>query len=282
MVPSQLDRYLVIGNPVSHSLSPQIHRAFAQQLGERISYDKATVELGQFVEFVRDFAETGGCGLNVTVPFKLDAHAYVDVLDEHATAAGAVNTIKFDADGRASGFNTDGIGLLRDLSQRHSISLANKHVLLIGAGGASQGVLLPLLRSGIRRLSVMNRTFDKAQQLLAHPALQSEGVELQALKLNELDQPADVVINATSFGLSNAPIPLATQMIQEAICYDMSYGQSARFCVWAAANGAAASTDGLGMLVEQAAQSFYIWRDLEPKTEPVYAQLRARLDNIVL
>ncbi len=163
--------------------------------------------------------------MNVTLPFKLDAHAYVDVLDEHSSAAGAVNTIKFEIDGSASGFNTDGIGLLRDLTQRHSIALENKHVVLIGAGGASQGVMLPLVRAGIRRLSVMNRTFDKAQQLLAQPALRSAGVELQALKLNELDQPADVFINATSFGLSKTPIPLAAHLVHDAICYDMSYGQ---------------------------------------------------------
>jgi shikimate dehydrogenase len=282
MTSSQLDRYLVIGNPVAHSLSPQIHRAFAQQLDEPISYDKVTVELGGFTTFVREFAASGGCGLNVTLPFKLDAHAYVDVLDEHSSAAGAVNTIKFEIDGSASGFNTDGIGLLRDLTQRHSIALENKHVVLIGAGGASQGVMLPLVRAGIRRLSVMNRTFDKAQQLLAQPALRSAGVELQALKLNELDQPADLFINATSFGLSKTPIPLAAHLVHDAICYDMSYGRSARFCHWAAANGAAASMDGLGMLVEQAAQSFFIWRGREPKTEPIYAQLRALLDNTAL
>ena len=268
------NRYLVVGNPIAHSRSPQIHGAFAQQLGDEIVYDKVEVELGGFAKFADQFKASGGKGMNVTVPFKIDAFNYVGTVDEHARAAAAVNTIKFDAGGQSHGFNTDGIGLLRDLTGRHQVELAGKHVLLIGAGGAAQGALLPLLQSGIRRLTLMNRTVEKAQQLLQQPEFTRVGVELSAQPLNVLDEFADLVINATSFGLGDEAISLQPNLVDGAFCYDMSYGSAAKFFRWAAACGAVTSVDGLGMLVEQAAQSYFIWLGHQPDTQPVYDLLR--------
>ncbi|MCR9261636.1 MAG: shikimate dehydrogenase [Pseudomonadaceae bacterium] len=274
MQTTEINRYLVVGNPIAHSRSPQIHNAFAKQLGDKIIYDKAEVETGEFSQFAEQFKSSGGKGMNVTVPFKIDAYNYVDTVDEHARAASAVNTIKFTSDNQSKGFNTDGIGLLRDLSERHGVDLQGKHVLLIGAGGAAQGALLPLLQAGIRRLTLMNRTVEKAQLLLQQPVFRNAGVELAAQALNMLDEPADLVINATSFGLGNEVMPLQPSLVNDAFCYDMSYGPAARFCRWAAGAGATSSVDGLGMLVEQAAQSYCIWHGQLPRTQPVYELIR--------
>ncbi len=275
MQTTETNRYLVVGNPIAHSRSPQIHSAFAKQLGDKIVYDKAEVELGEFAQFAEQFKASGGKGMNVTVPFKIDAYNYVDTVDEHARAAAAVNTIKFTADNQSQGFNTDGIGLLQDLSGRHGVDLQSKHVLLIGAGGAAQGALLPLLQAGIRRLTLMNRTVEKAHLLLQQPAFKNAGVELAVQPLNVLDEPADLVINATSFGLGDEAIPLQQDLVTGAFCYDMSYGPAARFCHWAQLAGATTSVDGLGMLVEQAAQSYFIWHGHLPSTQPVYELLRS-------
>jgi shikimate dehydrogenase len=275
MQTTEKNHYLVVGNPITHSRSPQIHSAFAKQLEDEIVYDKVEVELGGFAKFADQFKASGGRGMNVTVPFKIDAYNYVDSVDAHARAAAAVNTIKFGIDGQSQGFNTDGIGLLRDLTERHRVELKGKHVLLIGAGGAAQGALLPLLQAGIRRLTLMNRTIEKAQQLLRQPEFTSVGVELSAQPLNVLDEPADLVINATSFGLGDEPVPLRPSLVDNAFCYDMSYGPAAKFFRWAASAGAVTSVDGLGMLVEQAAQSYFIWLGHAPRTEPVYDLLRS-------
>jgi shikimate dehydrogenase len=275
MQTTETKHYLVVGNPIAHSRSPQIHRAFAKQLGDNIVYEKAEVELGDFARFAEQFKVSGGKGMNVTVPFKIDAYNYVDTLDEHAQAAAAVNTIRFSPDDQSQGFNTDGIGLLRDLSGRHGVDLQGKHVLLIGAGGAAQGALLPLLQAGIRRLTLMNRTVEKARLLLQQPAFKNTGVELAARALNVLDESADIVINATSFGLGDEAVPLQQDLVDGAFCYDMSYGPAARFCRWADSAGAKTSVDGLGMLVEQAAQSYFIWHGHLPHTQPVYELLRS-------
>ncbi len=274
MQTTKINHYLVVGNPIAHSRSPQIHSAFAKQLGDEIVYDKVEVELGGFAKFADQFKNSGGQGMNVTVPFKIDAYNYVDRVDEHARAAAAVNTIKFSVGGQSHGFNTDGIGLLRDLTNRHHVDLQGKHVLLIGAGGAAQGALLPLLQAGIRRLTLMNRTLEKAQKLLQQPEFTKVGVELSARPLNALDEPADLVINATSFGLGDEPVPLQPHLVNNAFCYDMSYGPGAKFCRWAASAGVVSSVDGLGMLVEQAAQSYFIWHGHHPQTQPVYDLLR--------
>ncbi len=271
-------RYGVVGNPVAHSRSPEIHASFAAQFGAAIRYDKFLVEPEEFDRFVEDFKTSGGAGLNVTVPFKELAHAVVDARDELAAAAAAVNTIKVMADGSLHGFNTDGIGLVADL-RANGVALENARVLLVGAGGAACGVVLPLLRAGIAVLTIANRTRARAEALVtAHAGLAGE-VDIEALDFAAISQPADIVINATSLGLEGAVAPLPVQVVENAVCYDMSYGPAAHFAAWAARHGAAVCLDGLGMLVEQAAQSFYLWRGQRPQTAPVITTLRQSLQD---
>ena len=271
------DRYLVVGNPIAHSRSPQIQQAFAAQFDDNMVYEKALVETGEFARFVDAFAASGGCGLNVTLPFKLDAAHYVDEMDDLARAAGAVNTIKIEANGQRLGFNTDGIGLLNDLQIRHELDLTGKTILLLGAGGASQGVLRPLLEAAPRRVVITNRTVVKAEALAASQTGDFPNVELLACAFDALSEAPDVIINATSMGLGGDTPPIAKGLLRHAFCYDMSYGPSAKFQVWAQQHGAQHSVDGLGMLVEQAAQSYFIWRGLRPQTDPVVESLRTIL-----
>ena len=273
------DRYLVVGNPIEHSRSPQIQQAFAAQFDDNMAYDKALVEVGEFAHFVDAFAASGGRGLNVTLPFKLDAAHYVDELDGLARSAGAVNTIKIEANGKRLGFNTDGIGLLNDLRIRHALDLTGKTILLLGAGGAGQGVLRPLLEAEPRRLVIANRTVGKAEALVAAQSANFPNVELMACAFDALSESPDVIINATSMGLSGDIPPISKDLIRHAFCYDMSYGASAKFQAWAQQHGAQYSVDGLGMLVEQAAQSYFIWRGLRPQTDPVVESLRTHLQQ---
>lgn len=275
------DRYLVVGNPVSHSRSPEIHRAFADQFDDDIHYDKIEVPLDGFARFVTEFGRSGGCGLNVTVPFKLEAFDYADPCDELAESAAAVNTLRFTAQGQCEGFNTDGIGLLNDLYNRHSLDLENKTVLILGAGGATQGVLAPLLQTRPARLMIANRTVDKAQQMFARYLARMGPVpdtEVCVLGFDELRVKPDLIINATSVGLNGNAELIDPSWVRNVFCYDMSYGKAASFCAWAARHGARASVDGLGMLVEQAAQSYFLWRGKRPQTDPVVAQLRRTLN----
>ncbi len=270
-------RFLVVGNPIAHSRSPDIHRAFAAQFDLTIDYDKALVPMGEFAAFVSGFAAAGGRGLNVTVPFKGEAFELVDSASELAAAAAAVNTIKVEEDGRLSGFNTDGIGLVNDLS-RLGFALEGARVLLLGAGGAARGVALPLLRAGIAELVVANRTLDRAQALVAAHRDLAPSISMAAVDFASVSQPADIVINATSTGLQERQLPLPPTAVAGARCYDMSYGQAAGFARWAGQHGAAATADGLGMLVEQAAESFHIWLGRRPATAPVLTMLRRLLD----
>ncbi len=272
------DRYLVVGNPVSHSLSPRIHSLFAEQLGHDIEYDKTEVPLDGFNEFADRFAAAGGKGLNVTVPFKGDAWAYVQSLDELARGAGAVNTISFSAEG-SHGYNTDGIGLVSDLRQRHQQTLRGKHIVILGAGGASRGVMAPLLEQSPRQLTVVNRTVQKARDLCRAFTAQAGDITVAGVSYAESVPQVDVIINATSSALSGATLPVNPQWVAGAFCYDMSYGANAAFSRWAAARGAAHSVDGLGMLVEQAAAAFAIWRGAAPDTNPVYGHLRREIDR---
>jgi len=269
-----IDRYVVVGNPIKHSRSPEIHRAFAAQLGDAIEYGKALVEPGEFAAYANDFAATGGRGMNVTVPFKVDAFRYVDTCDALAEGAGAVNTIGF-TDVGSQGFNTDGVGLMNDLIVRHKVELTNKTVVLLGAGGAALGVVNPLLDARPNKLIVANRTLANAQALVARQrARRGDDVPLYALALDGLETPPDVIINATSSGLSGSGALIDAGLVRGAFCYDMGYGDTAEFCRWSAANGASRSVDGLGMLVEQAAQAYYQWRGKRPRTQPVIDQLR--------
>jgi len=269
------DRYAVIGNPVAHSLSPRIHALFAAQCGQSLSYEKLLAPLNDFSGLVRRFQAEGGKGANVTLPFKLEALALCDQLSERAQRAGAVNTLSLDADGRIHGDNTDGIGLLRDLQHNHGIMLAGLRVLLLGAGGATRGALKPLLDANPAAITIANRTPAKAQELAS---LFTRNITVDACAYAELaGKTFDVIINSTSAGLSGETPPLPDEVLRNGgLAYDMLYGPApTAFLTWAAQHGAAVTADGLGMLVEQAAESFLIWRGMRPDTLPVLKSLRA-------
>jgi len=272
------DRYAVVGNPVAHSKSPLIHAEFARQTGEDIEYGRLLAPLNGFRATVDEFRQAGGKGLNVTLPFKLEAYALSDVHSERALDAEAVNTLKFDAD-RVLGDNTDGVGLVRDLQTNLGFGLAGKRILVMGAGGAAQGVLAPLLAALPAVLVVGNRTVDKAEGLVVRLHGRSPSVALGASSYEALRGAAfDVVINATSASLSDMvpELPPGT-FAPGSLAYDMMYGKGlTAFLALAQRQGAAHLADGLGMLVEQAAESFYIWRGVRPQTAPVIAQLKTQ------
>jgi shikimate dehydrogenase len=271
------DRYAVVGNPVAHSKSPQIHAAFARQTGQDIAYDRLLAPLDAFAVTVQQFFHEGGHGLNVTVPFKREAWDCVDECEGGALSAEAVNTIK-RVGNRLIGYNTDGKGLLADLERNLGATITGKRVLLMGAGGASYGVLQPLLERKPDLLVVANRTLDKAQRLVRHfhqyTTAVPQGVAVRPYE-NLGGQMFDLVINATSAGLEGGMPQLPDKLFASgAIAYDMVYGRDTPFMVFARQHGARA-VDGLGMLVEQAAESFFIWRGVRPDTAPVIAQLRS-------
>ncbi|WP_237218198.1 shikimate dehydrogenase [Rugosibacter aromaticivorans] len=262
------ERYAVFGNPVSHSLSPKIHALFAAQTGQDIRYEAICAPLDGFAEAVNTFIAAGGKGANVTVPFKVEAFNFARQLTPRAQAAGAVNTLSFAADG-LRGDNTDGAGLVRDLVANLGVPLAGLRVLVLGAGGAARGVILPLREQNPAELFIANRTADKAQVLAGVLGVTGGGFD----DLNQ--RTFDLVINATSAGLSGAALPTPT-FSPDALAYEMVYGVETPFMQTARAAGARVA-DGLGMLVEQAAEAFYVWRGMRPDTAPVLAALRAQL-----
>ncbi|MES2236799.1 MAG: shikimate dehydrogenase [Pseudomonadota bacterium] len=265
------ERYAVFGNPVSHSLSPKIHALFAAQTGQDMTYEAICAPLDGFAGAVHGFIETDGGvakGANVTVPFKLEAFRLADGLTPRAAAAGAVNALSFSSNG-IQGDNTDGAGLIRDLTANLGMSLTGLRILLLGAGGAAQGVILPLQEQNPAVLFIANRTADKAHRLADLFGVTSGSFE-------ELNQHTfDLVINATSAGLSDAVLPTPT-FSATAFAYEMVYGVETSFMRAARAAGARVA-DGLGMLVEQAAEAFFVWRGVRPDTAPVLAALRAEL-----
>jgi shikimate dehydrogenase len=265
------DRYAVIGHPVAHSKSPWIHAEFARQTRQDLEYGCIDAPLDGFERAVDELRAAGGSGANITLPFKEQAFLYCkDAVTERARAVGVVNTLVFDK-GTARGDNTDGVGLLRDLTVNLGCKLAGARVLLMGAGGAAQGVLAPLVAAGPRRLVVANRTADKARAL-AQRFGASAGGGYEDLR----GEAFDILINATSAGLEGEAPPLAAgQFARGALAYDMVYGRDTPFLALARAAGAAAH-DGSGMLVEQAAESFFVWRGVRPDTAPVLAALRGR------
>ena len=268
------DRYAVIGNPIEHSKSPLIHQAFAKQTGEALHYQRLLGDLDHFEDEVRRFFADGGCGLNVTVPFKERAWSMVQQRSERAQSAGAVNTLIPLADGCLHGDNTDGAGLVRDLTVNHGYLLSGSRILLLGAGGASKGVARPLLESGPEQLVIANRTADKAR-LLAN-TLQALG-PVGGCGLDELEgQQFDLIINGTAAGLQGEVPPLPSAILASGgWTYDMLYGsEPTAFVRWGERQRAGKALDGLGMLVEQAAESFFVWRGVRPETTPVIAQLR--------
>jgi shikimate dehydrogenase len=273
------DKYAVIGNPVEHSLSPDIHAAFARETGQDLSYGRLRAPLDGFSAVVAQFRDEGGSGLNVTLPFKHEAHALASRPTLRAAAARAVNTLSFGTN-EISGDNTDGIGLVTDLKVNLAFELRGRRILLMGAGGAARGVALPLLLEEPSQLIVANRTVARARQLhdelrdAAALAGKSAG-EFGVLDYAALsDRRFDLVINATSAGLTDAAPPLPEAVFAPgALAYDMVYGKETPFLKFAAERGTSA-VDGLGMLVEQAAESFFIWRGVRPRTKPVIDRLR--------
>ena len=261
------DRYAVFGNPVAHSKSPRIHALFAAQTGQSLTYEALLAPLDGFSGVMHDFVTAGGKGANVTVPFKEEAFRLAATLTPRAQAAGAVNTLSF-ADNEIRGDNTDGTGLVRDILHNLGVALAGRRLLLLGAGGAARGVILPLLEQQPATLFIANRTADKAQALAAHFKIAGGGYA----DLGE--KQFDLVINATSAGLSDSALPLpASCFAPQALAYEMLYGRDTAFLQEARAAGARVA-DGLGMLVEQAAEAFLVWRGVRPDTAPILAALR--------
>jgi len=273
------DRYAVLGNPVAHSRSPDIHAAFARQTGQDIEYGRVLCPLDGFEAKVREFVAGGGRGCNVTVPFKFEAPQLAARCSDRARLAGAANTLRFDAAGWFAD-NTDGIGLVRDIEHNAGVPLAGRRVLLVGAGGAGAGVLGPLLAARPAELVVANRTLDKALALVARHAAwaREHGVRLAASGLDRPGDAFDVVLNASASSLQGEPPPVPRAALRPgALAVDLMYGAAAEpFLAWAREAGAT-SRDGLGMLVEQAAESFCLWRGMRPLTAPVLQALRAGL-----
>ena len=269
-----MSQYAVVGNPVKHSKSPRIHSLFASQTGMDLAYAAIQLKPENFEAGVRKFFADGGAGLNVTVPFKEKAFLLADSCSERASLAPAVNTLCVDGDGALIGDNTDGVGLVRDIKGNHQFEIRQRRILLLGAGGAVRGALSALVAEDPAEITIANRTPGKALQLKAefgHLA------DLTAVGFGELDATAfDLVINGTSLGLEGKLPPISKAVISSACCcYDMVYADSDTvFVRWARDNGAVLVLDGLGMLVEQAAESFAIWHGLRPQTLSVISQLR--------
>lgn len=267
------ERYAVVGNPVAHSLSPIIHEQFALQQAKSIDYEKILSPIDAFEITVKQFQAMGGKGMNVTMPFKKEASRLVQQRTERALAAGAVNTVSFLQDGTWFGDNTDGIGLIRDLLYQQ-IDVTNKRVLLLGAGGAARGVLSPLLEAKPAQLFIANRTVATVEALLQ--CFPKTSV-LQWGSLNTVHKmPFDVIINATSASLRGESLDLSTTCCHaKSYCYDMAYGKGKTpFLQWAQSQGIQHISDGLGMLIEQAAESFRVWHGRQPETQKIRQLLR--------
>lgn len=270
------DLYAVFGNPINHSKSPAIHRQFAEQTSQDMHYTKQLVNEGEFEKAAQEFFAQGGKGLNVTVPFKLDAFDYAQNRTPRAERAGAVNTLALLSDGSILGDNTDGIGMIHDM---HNLGweIQGKRVLILGAGGAVRGILQPLLEENPARVTIANRTPSKAEELAKN------FLDLGDIKAKSFEQLAgdvfDIVINGTSASLQGELPPLPQNLLaQNACCYDMMYGSEPTiFLQWAKDNGAAQVADGLGMLIGQAAEAFYLWRRIRPEVVPVITGMRRQL-----
>jgi shikimate dehydrogenase len=272
-----MDIYCLMGNPVEHSKSPWIHARFAELTGQTLHYGKRLIALDAFAPAVHAFIREGGKGCNITVPFKFEAAALASRTSERARLAQAANLLAFN-EGEILADNTDGTGLVNDIQRNAGFDLQGRRVLLLGAGGAAAGVLGPLILSGATSITVANRTLHKATLLIErHAALAlQQSTELIATELQALACDFDVIINATASSLSGAGVPVATSTLKPgALAYDMMYGPAAQgFTTWARDHGAV-PRDGLGMLVEQAAESFLIWRGVQPPAHQVLAELRA-------
>jgi shikimate dehydrogenase len=272
------DQYAVFGNPISHSKSPVIHRQFAEQTGQDLHYAKQLVAVDAFVETAQTFFAEGGKGLNVTVPFKIEAFEFAQQLTPRAQCAGAVNTLAMQANGTILGDNTDGIGMVHDM---HNLGweLRGKRILIVGAGGAVRGIMQPVLAEHPSQVVIANRTVSKAEELAVH--FHDSG-DVKAKSFDALSgEQFDIVINGTSASLSGDLPPLPHGLLRpNASCYDLMYGaEPTVFLQWAAEQGAVNLADGLGMLVGQAAEAFYLWRQIRPEVVPVINALRRQLNE---
>lgn len=270
-----MDRYALIGSPVYHSISPRVHSLFADQTDEVMDYVAIEMKPEEFFRRVNQLAGDGFKGLNVTVPLKNLAWEFTENRDSHADLAGAVNVFKFDTDGSAHSYNTDGIGLLRDLTQNHAIELHGRRILILGAGGAVQGVIGPLLSAKPDSITIANRTVAKAQAIARRF---KELGEVQSCGYEALTGKSyDLIINGTSLGLINEVPPLPGKVLNAGgSTYDMMYGrQPTAFVKWGLQHNASKALDGTGMLIEQAAESFWIWRGVRPQTAPVIQELKS-------
>ncbi|WAR45269.1 shikimate dehydrogenase [Methylomonas rapida] len=267
------DNYAVFGHPISHSKSPRIHRLFAEQTAQNLSYVAEDVPADKFKASAEHFFQNGGKGLNCTVPLKELAWQYADCLTERARLGKAVNTLAKQSDGLILGDNTDGIGLVNDLTVNHHIELHASRILILGAGGATRGILAPILEHRPSQITIANRTLDKAETIV------HEFADLGTLSSSDYPslghQLFDLIINATSASLSGQLPPLPPGLLApNGCCYDLAYGnQPTAFVHWGIAQQARKSLDGLGMLVEQAAEAFYLWRGVRPETQEVIALL---------
>lgn len=269
--------YAVMGDPIAHSKSPQIHSQFASQTKQDVAYEKLRVEAQEFPQRVNAFFNDGGGGLNVTVPHKEAAFALADTASPRATLAKAANTLGMDVDGKLWADNTDGVGLVRDLEDNNHCTIRGKNILILGAGGAARGALAELIERQPESLTIMNRTISRAE------VLRDDFSAEFAIEVRELNQPAeilfDLVINATSMGLQNQTLKLKSELFTgNFAAYDMMYGaDDTAFMQWARSVEAGLVLDGLGMLVEQAAESFALWRGVRPQTQVVISKLRSEL-----
>lgn len=268
--------YAVVGNPISHSKSPRIHSLFARETGEPVEYTAIQAPLDDFAGTVKQFFDRGGRGLNVTVPFKEEAWKLADRRTERAENAGAANTLYLDDDGRLTADNTDGCGLVRDLVVNHGVALKATRILVLGAGGAVRGVLGPILAEHPGAITLANRTIAKAEALVNLFKPVAGETALSACGFEQPREPFDVIINGTSASLQGDLPPLSPEVIgAQTVVYDMMYSlQTTTFNQWALEQGTQIVHDGLGMLVEQAAESFRIWRGISPATRPVIDELR--------
>jgi len=275
-----VDRYAVMGNPVSHSFSPSIHNAFAHETKQQLSYSSILVQPGEFEQEVFNFFSEGGKGLNVTTPFKQEAWALAEDISSEAEMAGAVNTLFKNKSGKLQGHNTDGIGLIRDIKHNHGSRLEGKSILVLGAGGATRGILLPLLDERPASICIANRTINKAEELAI---LFGKYGKVSACGLEDLEtakgKQVDWIINASSSSLQGEMPLLPYNILSEnATCYDLMYAQKETvFCQWARQAGALKVMDGIGMLVEQAAESFYLWRGIRPDGASFIQSLQKRI-----
>jgi shikimate dehydrogenase len=274
------DRYVVIGNPIGHSKSPAIHALFARETGQDMHYERLLAPLDGFRATVQSFRDAGGRGCNVTVPFKFEAFELAHACSERAQLAQAANTLRFEADGRIVADNTDGPGLVRDITLHAGVPIAGRSVLLLGAGGAASGALASLLQAQPGKLVVCNRSMGKARELVERhaPLAQALGIELLAQSREELPHGFDMVINSTSSSLAGEALPMDPHVVRRGtLVYDMMYGPSSEPALqWARQHGAIAR-DGFGMLVEQAAEAFFIWRGVRPDTRALMPLLRKEL-----